>query len=162
MLKELVAIGLMIGAGPLLSSQQTECPAISKSLPPPFSAWSDKPTPAENGEHLSLGEPKTVTLVPVDEITWLHTPERPPSPASFGATLAFDIERAGKYSVAAGDGAWLDVAGSDGLVRSASHGHGPTCSGIRKIVEFQLEAGSYTLQISNSRNETVRLLVASN
>lgn len=160
MLKKLVVTGLMLGPGPLLASQQTECLAIPQPLPSPLSAWSDRAVSVEVGERVSLGEPKAVTLVPLEEITWLRTPERPPAPDSLGVMLAFDIERAGNYSVAVDDGAWIDVVGPNGLVRSTNHGHGPNCSGIRKIVDFRLEPGSYALQISNSRNAIVRLLVA--
>jgi len=160
MRKVLLAIGLMIGAGPLLASQPSECLATSQPLSPSLSAWSDRAVPAESGNRLSLGEPRALTLVPAEQITWLQTPERLPAPGSLGAMLAFDIEHAGTYNVAVSDGAWIDVAGADGLVRSTNHGHGPSCSGIRKMVEFQLEPGSYALQISNSRHTIVRLLVA--
>jgi hypothetical protein len=44
---------------------------------------------------------------------------------------------------------------------SIAHGHGPDCSGIRKMVDFRLEAGSYVLQIVGNGAPTVRVLVAS-
>lgn len=160
MLKLLLAIGFMTGAGPLLASQPSDCPANPQQPPPPLSAWSGVAAPIASGERISLGENRAVTLVPAEQITWLHTPERLPAPASLGATLTFDIRRAGNYSIAISGGAWIEVARADGLVRSTNHGHGPRCSGIRKIVEFKLQPGIYTLQISSGRDEIMRLLVA--
>jgi hypothetical protein len=39
--------------------------------------------------------------------------------------------------------------GKDGAgVISSAHGHGPDCTGIRKMVDFALTPGRYTVQIS--------------
>jgi hypothetical protein len=48
----------------------------------------------------------------------------------------------------------------DAALRSVEHGHGPACSGIRKIVWFSLPAGLATVQISNAPGETVRVMAA--
>ncbi|WP_084465566.1 hypothetical protein [Sphingobium quisquiliarum] len=45
------------------------------------------------------------------------------------------------------------------LAESVAHGHGPNCSGIRKMVDYSLHPGRYTLQIAANSEERLTLLV---
>jgi hypothetical protein len=40
------------------------------------------------------------------------------------------------------------------------HGHGPDCSGIRKIVWFDLPAGRHIIQIAGSQARTIKVMAA--
>jgi len=42
---------------------------------------------------------------------------------------------------------------------SVAHSHGPDCSGVRKMVDFPLTPGTYTLQIAGSRQRAITVLV---
>ena len=44
------------------------------------------------------------------------------------------------------------------IVKSATHGHGPACSGIRKMVEFDVTPGRYLLQIVNAPAQSIRAM----
>jgi hypothetical protein len=44
-------------------------------------------------------------------------------------------------------------------LRSAGHDHGPQCSGVRKIVDFALQPGRYTITFGRAQGDTLRLLV---
>lgn len=79
--------------------------------------------------------------------------------ASPAAPLTLEIEQAGTYGVALDTGAWIDVAQSGTALRSTAHGHGPACSTIRKIVDFALQPGRYTITLSRTQAANVRLLV---
>ena len=46
------------------------------------------------------------------------------------------------------------------LLKSAGHMEGAVCSGIRKIVDFVLEPGTYTLQLSGAKAAQMRVLIA--
>jgi hypothetical protein len=41
-----------------------------------------------------------------------------------------------------------------------AHGHAPPCSGVRKMVDFDLSTGSYTVQLSGAAKPVATLLIA--
>ncbi len=53
-----------------------------------------------------------------------------------------------RYRVALGAPAWTDVLTGTAPVVAAAHGHGPMCSGVGKMVDFDLEPDRYMIQIS--------------
>jgi len=97
---------------------------------------------------LTLGAAAQVTLSATPDVHYAQRPEKPGGSVSYGGLLRFDVAKAGTYRIALGSPAWLDVIGKDGSLRSIAHGHGPDCTGIRKMVDFTLEPASYLLQIS--------------
>ena len=70
------------------------------------------------------------------------------------------MTRPGTYRVALGAGAWVDMLRDGKAIASTAHGHGPACSGIRKIVDFPLTPGSYVLQLAGSPDANIPVLVA--
>jgi hypothetical protein len=102
---------------------------------PLLAAWR---TPAPAGQTIQPGQ--AVTLAP-------------------SAPLILVIAEAGTYGVAVDRGAWIEVARDGATLTSNGHGHGPACSTIRKIVDFQLLPGRYTITLSRTQAPTVRLLV---
>ena len=77
-----------------------------------------------------------------------------------GGLAALTITRAGTYRVALGSAAWVDLVAAGKVVQSVAHGHGPACTGIRKIVEFRLPRGRYTIVVSGNLEMRTQLLVA--
>lgn len=45
-------------------------------------------------------------------------------------------------------------------MKSTVHGHGPHCTGIRKMADFPLTPGTYTLQIAANGQRQMTVLVA--
>ena len=84
---------------------------------------------------------------------------KPAAAGSFGGMAALHVTAPGTYRVALGSGAWVDLLGNGQFLPSAGHGHGPACSGIRKIVDFALQPGDYVLQVAGSTTATVTVLV---
>jgi hypothetical protein len=117
------------------SPSPAACAAMDTALPASLSSWR---TPAPAGQTTQPGQ--TVTLAP-------------------SAPLILVIVEAGTYGVAIDQNAWVDVARDGASLTSNGHGHGPACSTIRKIVDFQLLPGRYTLTLSRTQAPTVRLLV---
>ena len=62
--------------------------------------------------------------------------------------------------MALGSGAWVDIVKDGKAIESVAHGHGPDCSGIRKMVDFPLEPGNYVLEIAANGQSQLPLLVA--
>lgn len=109
---------------------------------------------------LVVGKAALVTLLPTPQVKYPLRPEKPGGSVSYGGLLGFDVAEAGTYRVALGTGAWIDVVGDDGkAIASTGHGHGPDCTGIRKVVDFPLAPGSHTLQIAASASPEIGLLV---
>ena len=76
-----------------------------------------------------------------------------------GTSRQVEITEAGRYGIAADGKVWIDVIANAAPVASVGHGHGPACSGIRKIVWFNLPVGTYELALSKAEVARVRLLI---
>lgn len=151
-----VGIALLI-SGPALA--QSDCPKDAEPLPPALAAWSATPGALSKDAVLAAGAPMRVALEPTSKIRFVAPPEREPKPGSFGGVIAFDVQQAGTWRVALSGAGWVDVLAGGKALASTAHGHGPACSGIRKIVDFALPAGTYTLQISGAAADSIDVMV---
>ena len=135
------------------------------SPPAGFEGWS-RPTPISagtrpgDGATVGTGKAIVVSLHPARHLSLSPQPEKTADPASNGGTLALAILTPGTYRVALGGAAWVDLVHDGKAVAAASHGHGPKCSGIRKIVDFRLAPGNYAIQVSGSAAESLALMIA--
>lgn len=125
---------------------------------------SPKPLAAAGGARrmptLAPGQAVTVRLLRTPQVRYPLAPEKPGSPASNGGLIALDVAEAATYRVALGSAAWIDLVRDGAAVTSVAHGHGPACSSVRKIVDFPLSRGRYTLQLAASGEPQTTLLVA--
>lgn len=144
-------------------SAQTACEA---TLPEGFASWrapvaqAAAAGPEERAQaHLEVGRAVEGALRPAAQMRYLQKPGKVGGEASHGGLFTFDVAEAGTYRVALGAAAWVDVVGPGGTQASTAHAHGPECSGIRKMVDFALQPGRYTLQLSASAGERVTILV---
>lgn len=145
---------------------QATCPATPAALPAELAGWS-APRPlaaATRSERLGtalllLGQAVDLSLSPTPDVAYALRPERPGGSVSHGGMAQFRVETAGVYRVAISTAAWLDVLDSGKSLTSVAHGQGPVCSGIRKMVDFRLEPGSYVLQIVGNGAPAVRVMV---
>ena len=142
------------------------CPATPAALPAELASWSDPSAMAAAtdpvavaGAGLVIGQAVDLALAPTPKVKYALRPERPGGSVSHGGLAAFQIETAGIYRVAIDSAAWLDVVSDGKSLESVSHGHGPDCSGVRKMVDFNLQPGVYVLQIVGNGTPTVRVLV---
>ena len=123
--------------------------------PAPFPVEISGAQPAER--YLRAGQAVTLRLHPADH---LSLPVEPKKPGGSGGLVALSIVETGTYRMALSSAAWIDVIQEGRVLESVSHGHGPDCSGIRKIVDFALSPGRYTIQLTGNAESTTRLLVA--
>ncbi|HET6527029.1 homogentisate 1,2-dioxygenase [Sphingopyxis sp.] len=100
---------------------------------------------------LPLGAARTaLPLHRFESLRYGVAPERKPDVHKFGGMIPIEVKRAGRLIVALDAGAWIDLVRDGAAVKSVTHGHGPACSGIRKMVEFDVTQGRYQLQIVNA------------
>lgn len=143
------------------------CPRDAEPIPATLAAWTDrKPLTAATDEAtlgtalLAPGTAIDLALAETPAVTYLVRPSHPGGSVSHGGMLRFTIASAGTYRVAIGSGAWLDVVAAAASLESVGHGHGPNCSGIRKMVDFALKPGSYVLQIAGNGEAHLPVLIA--
>ncbi|HWV12334.1 MAG TPA: hypothetical protein VN110_03475 [Sphingobium sp.] len=135
------------------------------SLPPePWTSWNQSGTAIAAGEpvfapRLILGKPVTATLRPSAQVQYVVRPERQP-PKSYGGLFSVAIKTPARIGVGLSGPAWVDIVTGRTFVASAAHGHGATCSGIRKIVWFDLPPGVHLIQLSGSPTSQVRIMAA--
>jgi hypothetical protein len=135
------------------ATPQQQCTTMDANLPAPLAAWA---TPGQ-GSPGDFSKPVVLASRAKSEIAGL-----PADTKDGGATeIDFRPTKAGTYGVAIDQGAWIDVVPDDGTaLKSVSHGHGPECSTIRKIVRFDLQPGQYHIYVSGLTSTNVKLFVA--
>lgn len=153
--------------GPKMESGSSACAAAPATLPAELSGWATPvplgaaASPAQRQQAmLTPGRAITATLIQTGDIRYVVRPEKPGGSVSYGGLFGFDITEAGSYRVALGSGAWIDILRDGKAVMSSAHGHGPDCSGIRKMVDFPLTPGHYVLQIAANGSPDLPMLLA--
>ncbi|MES2339909.1 MAG: hypothetical protein V4537_17590 [Pseudomonadota bacterium] len=117
------------------------CPATPVRLPPDLAGWTSSGA--------DLASMKAVALPTMDPATVRLADVALPKQPGRMALSTFRVKVAGTYGVALGAKGWIDLyrVGSRTALTTAKHGHGPACSGIRKIVRFALTPGEYRLAV---------------
>ncbi|MFW2852917.1 hypothetical protein ACM61V_13460 [Sphingomonas sp. TX0543] len=99
-------------------------------------------------------------LFPVAQVNYAVPPAKLPQGGANGGLLGFFATKAGRYRVALGGSAWVDVVRDGKSLPSVAHSHGPACSGIRKMVDFDLKPGRYLLQIAGSDAAALDVMIS--
>lgn len=139
----------------------TQAPAPAElaawNTPVPLNAAA---TPSQTSHAaLAVGQAARLTLRPTPEVRYPLRPEKVGGSVSHGGLVRIDVRTAGTYRVALGSAAWIDLVRGTKAVTSTAHGHGPDCTGIRKMVDFPLTPGRYTLQIAANGDVQTTVLV---
>ncbi|WP_082543472.1 hypothetical protein [Sphingomonas sp. Leaf339] len=143
-----------IHAAPCVAGRSAD-PAGWSAATPIVAAASVGAAPA-----LPVGASRQAALPPAAQVTYRVAPANRGSVDSRGGLFAFTAPAAGRYRVALGSSAWIDVVGGGKAIDPAAHGHGPACSDVRKMVDFDLRPGRYLLQIAGSDAASLRLMVS--
>lgn len=107
----------------------------------------------------ALGAARTeLPLHKFESLRYAIAPEREPDVYKFGGMVPIDVKKGGRLTVALDTAAWIDLVRDGAVVKSATHGHGPACSGIRKMVEFEVTPGRYLLQIVNAPTDRIHAM----
>lgn len=167
MIRRLAAL-LLVAALPATSpvAAAPTCPA-EPVLPAGMEGWSRTTSAktiyaygdARAADWPALGPVRTaLSLHGSESLRYWVAPERTPDVHKAGGMVPIVVDRAGRLVVALDAGAWIDLVRDGAIVKSAAHGHGPACSGIRKMVEYDVTPGRYLLQISNAPAQSIRAM----
>lgn len=156
--------GLIAVSAPMQDSADPRCATIRPAFPAELAGWSTRAplvagTAPRNAPVLLVGRGADVSLAPGDQLQPVAAPGRAPEAGTSGGLLMFQVARAGTYRVALGGPAWIDVVRRGRALASTGHGHGPACTGIRKIVDFRLAPGRYVLQLTGSVATSLPVLI---
>jgi hypothetical protein len=133
--------------------------ALNAALPETWKVWTTPETlpaaatPATQPEIL-LGHAYMAQLKPTASVSYAVQPKKT-TDGTFGGLLMLTIDKAAVYTIALDQAAWIDVVRDGKGLKPSGHGHGPDCTTIRKMADFKLDPGHYTLQISNAPKDTV-------
>ncbi|MFS0735614.1 homogentisate 1,2-dioxygenase [Sphingomonas sp. 1P06PA] len=164
-MRNLVLMMMLVSAPPALAADPAPCPATPAPPPPEFAGW-PKPvaqtagTQPAGAPQLAPGRAVDLALHPSAKLRFAAMPGKPGDAGTSGGIAQIDVKRAAVYRVALAGPAWIDMVRAGKPVASIAHGHGPACSGIRKLVDFRLEPGRYNLQIAGSPASRVRVMIA--
>lgn len=137
--------------------------ALNATLPEAWKIWANPETvaaaatPATQPEIL-LGHAYTAPLKPGASVDFA-APVKKLKEGTFGGLFMLTIEKAGVYTIGLDQPAWVDVVRDGKVINSSGHGHGPACTTIRKMVDFKLDPGHYTVQLSNAPKDTAVIAV---
>ena len=112
------------------------------------------------GSALTVGNEATLALKPATGVEFKPALARPAKAGTFGGFFPIEITKAGRYRIALSQPAWLDLVQKGDRLKPADHAHGAACSGIDKIVAFDLQPGRYWLQLSNAKEAAISVEVA--
>ena len=164
----LLPLFLLAAAAPAMQAApqaRPACPATPAPLPAGLKGWARRQPvraagTARTATVLPVGSGVAATLLPSVGIAYAAPLRKPDRAGASGGLFAFTVATAGRYRVALGAGAWVDVLSGATVIASAAHGHGPDCSGVRKMVDFDLKPGRYILQIAGSDMAELPMMVA--
>ncbi len=140
------------------AQRQPKCPEEAQPIPPEFSSWTArtvkvaaaKDAAGLAGAVVPVEKAVDVELLPASTVAFEPRPATPGGSVSRGGLFRLTIPHAGIWRVAIGMRGWIEVVVDGKAATSVGHGGGPACSGIGKIVDYDLPAGSHLLMLSAS------------
>ena len=141
----------MLLAALLLAAADASC--VGTVYPPELNPW------FEPGPALAVGKAMKVAAVPAGDASLEALPAGKKPGGAF--LTRFTIDKAGTYGVALNQPGWIDVLpeGAAAPYQSVSHAHGPRCTSIRKIVDYQLQPGTYRLSVTGLEEPEARVML---
>ena len=155
---------LLLAVLPVIAKAAPDPCASTPPLAEPWTSWPQNGravagATASAAPRIILGKPVTATLRPDPQVQFAIPPGKPAA-KSYGGLFTLAVKDAAHIGLALSDAGWVDVATGSTLHASVDHGDGPACSGIRKIVWFDLPPGLHIIQISGVRTSSIRMMAA--
>lgn len=133
-------------------------------LAEPWTSWDqngqgEAGTQVHGAPSLILGKPLDATLTPAAYVQFAAAPAKG-AKEGYGGLFALSLKQGARVGIAVSGTAWIDVVSGTKALTSVDHGHGPDCSGIRKMVWFDLPAGRHIVQIAGAKGRSIRVMAA--
>ncbi len=135
-------------------------------LPTELTAWKSLSyvSAAKSANELSnaslvLNNASLVGLHPTPKIQYVTRPTNEGGTVSYGGLFQITIKERGLYRVVLANASWIEMVKDGKSAQSVAHAQGSKNSGIRKMVDYYLDEGTYTLQLSAGADTTSAVLV---
>ena len=162
-----LSLALFACYGSSARADDASCKSGPHPLPAGYEGWSNPSslnaaTQADglSASILTLGHAAKIHLAHTPEVHFAQWPAEPGGSVSYSGMVAFEVPKDGTYRVMLPNKTWIDVLGGTAPASSTHHQHGPDCSGIRKMVDFSLKTGTYTLQLAGSGQQDIPVMVS--
>ncbi len=164
-----LGVALALTAPAFAQMDQPACARVSdRNLPADLDGWNKPALRVMAGSRgssavptVALARRATVILQPAAAVSFVVPPEQVrAAEASHAGLLAFRVPQAGTYRVSASKPVWIDVLDGDKALKPAAFGRLAPCTSIRKVLEFDLAPGRYTVQISGNAGPNVELMIS--
>lgn len=137
------------------AAQPAEPVCIRMQPVPGFAGWGHP-----NASAPGVGQEAMLTLQPAGKVTFKPALAKRAVAGTYGGYFPLTVSKAGRYRVAVSERAWIDLVQRGERLKSADHAHGPACSGIAKVVAYDLKPGRYWLQLSDAKAKSIGLMVS--
>lgn len=161
------ALLLILPAPALAQMAKPVCKEVSDTnLPADLAAWAKDAelvaaAASGSGPMVPTGRALAVRLQPAAGVAFGVPPGQVRTPADPHAGIVqITVPTAGVWRLSASTGLWADVIGPNGAIKSTAFGALAPCTSIRKVVEFPLSAGTYTVQLSGNPGPDTRLMLS--
>lgn len=160
----IVAALMLVSPATAFALSLSACPA-KPAMPEPWLTWTS-PAKARAGNDVATATPVPLAraveaaLAPAAQVQYAVAPAKPPMENTYGGVFRVNIAHAARVGIALSVGAWVDMVEDGKIVDSVDHGHGPACTGIHKIVWFDLKPGAHIVQIANAPAPAIRIMAA--
>lgn len=108
---------------------------------------------------LEVGKASYVGLNKTPKMKYVVRPMNEGGTVSYGGIFEIKIPENGTYRVALGNASWIDMVQDGKSAQSLAHNGGPENSGIRKMVDYNLKAGTCVVQLSAGADSTTAVLI---
>ena len=119
-------------------------------------------TKLTSGSELAALPPTGVTLAlrAPAEAKLPSPPERAPKEGTFAGFASFkNAPKAGLYTISLSSGGWVDVVQNGQFLKPRATSGATDCDGIRKTLKFELSEGSFVLQVSGAKEDSISIAV---
>jgi hypothetical protein len=148
-----MSIAALALSAPALA-QAAEPVCVRQQPVPGFEGWGRAPATA-----LTVGRPALLPLRPAGQVRLVPAPKRKPVAGSYAGYFPVSVAKPGRYEIALSGRAWIELVRGGKSIVSAAHRHGPPCSGMAKIVGFDLKPGRYWVQLSEAPEASISAMI---
>jgi hypothetical protein len=131
-------------------------------------AWMKAPDSQPAASGATLPQPPAdkavaLALLPASQVSFPVKPTSTPKPEdaqSYAGIVTFEgFATPDHYQVTLSAHAWIDVVQKGAPLEATGHTGSKECDGIRKSVRFEIDAGPFSVQISGSLKDTIKIAI---
>lgn len=136
-------------------------PAVAQACPSPL-GWS-KPlkhlaaSAPEVRSALATGSSALLELRSARDVTLAVTRDRKPKLDTSAGLTALDVPKAGKLDVILSSATYVDLVRDGRMLKSTGHTDLQSCTGLRKLVTFDVVPGRYIVQLTDAPGRAVKI-----